>query len=255
MAAYTNAVSDRLFVFKYPESTSICVCSRGGQPKWYIPKYNQEILLDQLGFSGALFSQSYEVDCNGSFSLCPEGVDQEEAQNYFRVTSSVDSALRRSSLGNQIEVLFPDVPVDARLKKLLVQPKQQTDIQLLHEYKKGLSQSNSVYLTLNQNYLIIRAYSAQKLILANRFAVESSDDIFYFVMFALEQLQLDLPKVHFEFIGEDQAYEELKQLFQNYLPMLLHIPNVQLDEDSLPPEQLEEFRNDWFASIAIQCAL
>ena len=91
------------------------------------------------------------------------------------------------------------------------------------------------------------------MLLINRFDTASSDDVFYYVMFAVEQLKMDINTLHFEFTGGQEAYNELKALFQNYLPMLLKMPSLGLSTSQLDDKQQKAWDLDWWPSLALQC--
>jgi hypothetical protein len=135
----------------------------------------------------------------------------------------------------------------------LHKPEQLLDFEVLHAFKKGLSRSNALYFSLLEGQLLVRIYSANRLILGNRYAVSNADEVFYFVMLATDQLELDKGNLHFEFIGPDVQYSEYAPMFKEHMPRLLHISNYLVDTSALSDEVSAGFTDDWFTALAIQC--
>lgn len=252
MPSYQNAVTDKLVLLEYPEFSTLCVSSKHSSVKYYKSFSNGQIDHELKALlSSSIFASSTIVQCNGSFTLCPNDTNAEDHLQYFQLTTGASVQPRSHVLDKDYTVLFQRE--GAEWSKLLVEPDVLTDLDILHSYKSGLSMTNAVYFSKLQDQLLIRVYSAQNLLLANRFSISSKDDIFYFIMLAVEQLNIDIQKVHFELIGDEEEYEELKQMFSNYLPMLLKMPMLQLDCSSLSETEQENFTKDWFTSVVLQC--
>jgi hypothetical protein len=54
--------------------------------------------------------------------------------------------------------------------------------------------------------------------LSNRYPVANADELFYFVMLVIEQLEIPVQDIHVECIASHDKAEEYKLLFKNYLP-------------------------------------
>lgn len=254
MSGYQNAVTDKLIVVEYPEYSTVCVSSKHSSAKYYKRLQHNEVNHEVKALlSSSIFASTSLIHANGGFTLCPNDTPREEFATYYQLTYNRSVEPKAHVLDKDYTVLFTSADQSAEWKTLLVEPEELTDLDILHSYKSGLTQSNAIYFSKLDGELLIRVYSAQNLLLANRFSIDSKDDIFYFIMLAVEQLQIDINKVHFELIGHDEEYEELKRMFSNYLPMLLKLPLLEMDCYALNDQSKQEFLNDWFTQVAMQC--
>jgi hypothetical protein len=254
MNNYQNAVSDKLTILAYPDSANLFICSKSASIKLYISDVTRsdEHQIKTL-LSSSIFAKTTVIHCSSNFIVCPNGISESERKLHFQLSFNPASELINQALDEQVETVFEPHSIISELEPLLVNAEHITDVQLMHQYKSGLSRSNAIYFSVIDNHLLIRAYSASFLLLANRFEVESKDDIFYFIMLAVEQLKIDINSIHFEYIGSPTDYQNFKEMFKNYLPMLLNLPLLSVDTGLLEESSLQDFENDWLASVAVQC--
>jgi hypothetical protein len=66
--------------------------------------------------------------------------------------------------------------------------------------------------------------------LSNRYPIANADELFYFVMLVIEQLEIPVQDIHVECIASQDKVDEYKSLFKNYLSPI-HQP-VLSDETS-----------------------
>lgn len=252
MPSYQNAVTDKLILLQYPEFSTLCVSSKHSSIKFY-KRFSKGQLDHDIKalLSSSIFASTTVVQCNTAFTLCPNDTSIDDHSHYFQLTTGSTVQPHAAVLDKDYTILFKTD--ENEWNALLVEPQYLADVDLLHRYKAGLSMTNAVYFSKLQDQLLIRVYSAQNLLLANRFHIDSKDDIFYFIMLAVEQLSIDINKVHFELIGDAEQFDELKKMFANYLPMLLKMPLLQIDASALSEVGRQEFEKDWFASVALQC--
>lgn len=251
--AYQNAVSDKLTLLSYPDRVSLLISSKTGTIKYYLASLSEvDVHEVKALLSASIFAKTRIVQCNCPFVLCPAHIDPIDQQIYFNQSYPESGPLVAQHINDEIDLIQPIRELPFQIEQLLVNVEHINDIGLLHEYKHGLSRTNSIYFSVIDQALSIRVYSAGFLVLANRFAAQSKDDIFYFIMLAVEELKLDMNAMHFEFIGDPKDYTDLKSMFANYLPMLLQLPSLEVDSQ-LEGEQQALFNKDWFAKLAVQC--
>jgi hypothetical protein len=248
MSAYLNSVSDKLFVFSYPEKLNLCIASKEGKPKWL--EHNHSTLPASLGDS--VFASQYLIHVNCAFTLCPTGLSAQEQRLHFELSHAKRKSISTITLLDDIDLIFAPDKTEGDLNQL-IRPEQLTDISMLHEYKSGMSRSNAIYFSVSGEWMLIRTYSGPRLILANRFPIENKDDIFYFVMYAIEQIKLDVNGIHFEFQGTSEDFKVYESMFQNYLPKLHHLSHNLIDSSLLSDEHKEALEKDWLTTIALQC--
>ena len=254
MNNYQNAVSDKLTILAYPDSANLFICSKNASIKLYLNDVTRsdEHQLKTL-LSSSIFAKTTVIHCSSNFVVCPNGISENERASHFNLSYKAANELINKALDDQVETVFEPHGIIKELEPLLVNAEHITDVQLMHQYKSGLSRSNAIYFSVIGNHLLIRVYSASFLLLANRFEVESKDAIFYFIMLAVEQLKIDINSIHFEYIGAENDYHSFKEMFKNYLPMLLNLPLLAVDTNLLEESSLQAFENDWLASVAVQC--
>ncbi|MBR9860632.1 DUF3822 family protein [bacterium] len=247
MSAYVNAVSDKLYLISYPNKVSCCIAGKEGRLKWY---GNFNDIRDSL--SDALFTEYIQVYSDSKFVLCPSGLSKQEQQLHFNLSEQSALELKSVQLSDQIEIVFT---AEDRTQGfgLKVKPTKLPLVYVLDRYKSGLSRSNAIYITCFQGKVLIRAYSASHLILANIYDAPTDDDVFYFVMFAMEQLKFDLSSIHFEYMGIKEDFERYQALFKNYMPALHYNSFSPVDTSGLEHEEALSFEQDWLTKIAVQC--
>ena len=246
MSAYVNSVSDKLYIFSYSDRQVLCICSAANEPKWIEELDNNSPAV----LNNAHFSEQHLIHCNSPFVLCPS-TESSDASQYYALNYGM-AEVETKPLDEDILMAYHPSH-HKQIEDLLVKPSEHLDFEVLHRYKGGLSRSNAIFFSVADRQMLIRTYSAQRLILANRFAVENKDEIFYFIMFAAEQLKLDISSIHFEFMGTKEQYSVYEELFKNYLPKLLHLDNYLISDSKLPDSQKELFAKEWLAAVAIQC--
>ncbi|MFY0645158.1 MAG: DUF3822 family protein [Bacteroidia bacterium] len=251
---YQNAVSDKLIVLNQNEQVSVLVSSKNSEPKYYkafISSEGEHEVKSVL--STSIFESTTVIDVNPDFVLCPIGLSQEEQGKHFQLSYEKSGELLSQPLSQEIDIVYPRQELPFDLASFLVNPISRVDIQLLHEYKSGLQTKNAVYISSIDQQLLIRIYSGQNLLLCNRFDTQNLEEIRYFVLFAVEELNLDISALHFEFLGSQKEYEPLKELFNPHLPMLLKLPGKSFDQFDLSSQTIDELADRWFTSICLEC--
>ena len=251
---YQNAVSDKLTIIAYPETASLFISSKLGAIKYYVTSISEADSHEiKALLSSSIFSKTTVIECESSFVLCPANTSFEEKQNHYYLSFGNSINIISKYLDDQVEVVFNCHRSLVEIESLLVNPLYINDVDLLHQYKGGLSRTNAIYFSVINQSLIIRVYSAGFMLFSNRFKVVSNDDVFYFVMLAAELLKIDTNAIHFEYIGLEEDYVKYKALFADYLPMLLHLPLLAVDNSALNLDAQIAQQGDWLSSVALQC--
>ncbi len=84
--------------------------------------------------------------------------------------------------------------------------------------------SRNFYLNLNLNSIDIVVFEKKKLIFFNNFDTKTEEDVVYYTLFALEQLQIDPQKVLIDYINPNQVerLEVLKSYISKLRPLELN---------------------------------
>ena len=133
-------------------------------------------------------------------------------QLQFGSTESVSEVLT-----NELKIVFTNSEDWA---SKLVNANVHVDIQLYIQYALASQKSNAVYFYESENKLNVVCIKEGKLHLANTYAIENNDDLFYFIMLVVEQLNLEPATLHIETICSKGKHEDYLVLFKNYLPAI-----------------------------------
>jgi len=99
-------------------------------------------------------------------------------------------------------------------------------------FKEINFKQSRILISINDGHLIIYAINDGKLELCNPYLTRSSDDIFYFVMLAIEQLHFLPAETELVILGEPKDRKEIFDLFKNYVREInIWLEEYQLDED------------------------
>jgi hypothetical protein len=90
----------------------------------------------------------------------------------------------------------------------------------MHKYAAAIRHENALYYWLHEHTISLMVWKDGKLLAVNRYTSETKDEVFYYVMLAVEQLELPLDKLYFGSVGSTQEHASHKVMFQNYLPPL-----------------------------------
>ncbi|SDG92951.1 DUF3822 family protein [Psychroflexus sediminis] len=75
-------------------------------------------------------------------------------------------------------------------------------------YKKSLSYKEYVRIHVSRHHIYFAAFRNQKMLLANAFAFETAEDFAYYVLFTINELNLNREEVSIEFTGAFKNTEE-----------------------------------------------
>lgn len=89
-------------------------------------------------------------------------------------------------------------------------------IDLLQEKQKN-AEDHTVYVNVGFNTFDIVVFNKKELVLQNNFVFQTSEDFIYYILFTLEQLELDTNTVACEFLGDLEKESELYQMAYKYI--------------------------------------
>ncbi len=107
----------------------------------------------------------------------------------------------------------------------------QHDLEVFVKYilKEIKPSGTSISLSNMGEYTLMVVSDAQKLLLMNQFYTKDLQDVFYFTMLAIEQLDLDIEKLTLNWIQNDDfgKWEDVNLLFKDYIRT---VQNVQVPQ-------------------------
>jgi hypothetical protein len=215
MANYHNAVSDKLVVSFFTEHVIYNVYSKENGQKWAAICSISDSFPKEL--ESSIFSTTHFIVSLTNFTLLPSAEEAEIAS--YRLNFTLDTQLR-TELTEEVAVVY-EIPKSAEaVSKQLVNATIESDITLaLGNFRKKKS-ANAIYFYEANNILTVIAVKNGEIHLANRYAVDTMDELFYYVMLVVEQLDLPIDGLYVECTCTKGRHEEYQALFKNYLPIL-----------------------------------
>ncbi|MEN8696004.1 MAG: DUF3822 family protein [Bacteroidia bacterium] len=209
---YHNALSDRLVVCHFTSHTQFVVYS-----KELIIKYQSVTTDGELPplLVNAIFSETHLVRVADKFTLAPLG--EVDYSPYFNLNHREGHNLATEDT-ELFTVVYNDTPL--AVQGQLVGEKLTTDISLTYHYGLSKAHKNALYFYVVDDILTILAWQKGEFILANRYAVANDEELFYYVMLVINQLELSASDLHFELIGSSSQYEQYTGLFKKYVSPL-----------------------------------
>jgi len=104
-----------------------------------------------------------------------------------------------------------------RNKFLRIMQRSEVSVILSKIYKEINFRLPQIFITINKENLLIIAVNDGTLQLCNSYQAQNTDEIFYFVMLAIEQLQFLPTETELVFLGKPFLLNDLKELFKNYI--------------------------------------
>jgi len=228
---YHPSISDRLFLELNRSNFSFLVTN-----KELLPLRSGEFelvdveLLDQILKTNKIFDQifsSVNLNIRGAdFVLVPQDLSSDaNRRDLFLMNYKLDpmSDLRSGFIGNAIEIVYR---IPTELVQLL--RNKFKNLEVKHELE-SLSKcwfgsvvntmSHDMYASISQGKLLLAVRSKGKIVFANIFDINNSDDVFYYCMLTVEQLELDIERINIFWLIEDDRFQldALQKQFQNYV--------------------------------------
>lgn len=180
-------------------------------------QYSTEEHAFPLQLSSAIFSETHVIRVLPKFTLAPLG--QDSYDTYFEL--NFGSGYEIKTVDNDVFTTiyhYKFVPYYSKL----ISPIESLGVDLLFRYVTKTNPKNALYFYCSDNQMCILAWKNGEFFLANNYAVSSDDEVFYFAMLVVEQLDLPADSVYFGFIGAVAQYSSFKNMFANYLQPLAH---------------------------------
>jgi hypothetical protein len=246
---YHPSISDKLFLELNRGNISYLVCNKTHVP---LKSGNYELmdadLLENVFKTNVVFQQIFaSVHLNfrnADFVLLPQELSSEDnnkkafGMNY---QLKFDERLKSGFIGNAIEIVY-------RTPFHLLEVIKNTfpGVQCKHELEFFCkcwfgtainSYSSDIFASLSREKLLLTIRSKGSIIFANLFDVNTMDDIFYFCMLAVEQLELDIEQLNMHWLLEDTKVEleHIKARFGPYIGNIRpYLFDIQAEQEKFP---------------------
>jgi len=228
---YHPSVADKLFLELNRSDFSYLVTNKSLTP---LKSGKYELidadLLKSIFENNPVFKQIYSnvrLNIRGAdFVLLPQELSSESnRRNLFELNYELDknSNLASGYIGNSIEIVYR-TPKEITT---LIQSRF-SNLKLNHEleplcqcwFGKAINNySSDAYASISHGKLLLSVRSKGTIVFANIFDISTLEDIFYYVMLSVEQLELDVEQVNLFWVVEDTRFEfeNIKQRFKDYV--------------------------------------
>lgn len=243
MSTYHNAVSDKLILFIDDSLLVYSIYGKDNQLKFRVFSSEHEFP-DEL--SSSIFSVTHVQIVNAKFSLAP--LNEENLTSLYELNHGKSSQLTF----NQNEIFKIGFEKPSALDKLddkLVNANLITDIELFYEHGFKLKHPNAIYFYEYGGLLSIIAWKKGSFLLCNRYDVANVDELFYYIMLVVEQLDIPIESIYVACVSSDEKFVQYQTVFKNYLPVIERLIGV--DSDQKQAEENDHVLTNFFA----QCVL
>lgn len=249
MANYHNAVSDKLVVSFFKNIAVYNVFSKENALKW--SAFQDDSTEFPKVLESAIFSSSHCICALTNMVLVPG--EAENPEQFYALQFGVNPELS-FDVQEDIKIAYKPSECFLAVKSKLVNYKVESDVGIAISYFKKKKQPNSLYFYEADNILSVLVYKAGSLVLANRYTTENLDELFYYVMYAVEQLDLSVEHLYLECISTKGMHENLQAMFKNYLPPLQLTP---VNWEYVSQNEGQTVKNDTttLAAFFSQCVL
>ncbi|WP_235932903.1 DUF3822 family protein [Flagellimonas sediminis] len=202
--------------------------------------------LNQQGNIGRNFSEVVVIHKNNMFGLVPKPLfNKEELPNYLKFNAKImaNDLVAYDELPNQdiVNVYIPYTNINNYIFELFGE----------FEFKHSgtvlistlMSQSRTIpeptcYVQVSGKEMEMMVASDKRLLFYNQFEYKTKEDFLYFLLFSLEQLQIDLEKVQLKLFGSIEEGDPIFELCHQY------IKNVSVFVPANTAFPLEELENE-----------
>ena len=238
---YLHAISNRLFLALYEDELHYVVTDKNLKYVAYgevaIP--DVEVLQQQLGTHPQLkeiFGQVDLVVCNTGILPIPPVVNSiEDKQLVYSASHTLAKSHELiSGRFNQDIALLYSVQGDflSVLKEKFPSIQYNSDIEVMAQFTAQFKQREGIQLVclIQGEELLMHITEGKDMLLANRFPCKSHEDVFYFIMLAVEQLEIDNEQLWLVWCESPEAfmsYANCKSLFGHYIGHIESVPKAQ----------------------------
>lgn len=157
------------------------------------------------------------------FTLCPAAFYEAESKRQileFNAGPSGDAVILQDDITQEIKLIYA---IDEQLKSTLdlIFPNHHMKHSLsvlsqLMLHSEDLAKAH-VLVNIHDAYIELVIKQDGKLVLANQFGVRSAEDILYYILFALEQYQLEPSSAELVITGNADIQSDLVQALKKYI--------------------------------------
>ena len=197
----------------------------------------------------APFAEVVVVHSNGLFSFVPKSLfDEKELANYLKLNAKIlaNDHIAYDTLDNHdmINVYVPFVNINNYIFGLFGEFEYKHSATVLVEAllnTSGTQKKEPVcYVHVDGQQMDITVITQKKLLLHNSFTYTTKEDFMYYLLFTMEQLQLDTESTRLKLFGNIEEDDHIYKLCYNYIkdisifiPPIPSYPMADADQNSI----------------------
>lgn len=181
------------------------------------------LALNHLGFHKKKYEQVWIDVVDEEFTLCPEvlfDVDNARAILEFNCGDSKQKPLLVDDVNPTIKLIYTiDEELKSLFDKLFPQHQFRHRMTLLNRLMLNAEEfsKEDVLVSINEQSISIILKQQQQIVLANQYQIKTNEDVLYYLLFIMEQYQLNPSTVKISLVGNLDATSELISLIKKYI--------------------------------------
>ncbi len=202
----------------------------------------------------SIYSNILLVNSGCRFVAMPQSISEtQDKREIYGVSYSIQKGyeLLEDHIGIQLQVNYEqDGKLMGVLRKYFPKMKIYHELSLLHDtiLHKLSDEVNNIVAHITRDSLVILAFNQGKMIFCNHFLLSGNDDLFYFVMLTVEQLEFDPEYTGVMVLNDQNHGKNFKEMFNRF------VKTVDTPERLLE-YQVENIDQPASISFAIQAAI
>lgn len=129
--------------------------------------------------------------------------------------------LLNEALDEEIEVHYTVIKdIYQTLTQKYTASKVLCDVSIIHKYnsEQDIDFSARLYAGVFNQQLQVHCYENKNLVYSNKYPVQNSEDVFYFMMLGAEVFKLNLSATHLTWLSNKEVYRvNVQELLKNYI--------------------------------------
>nr|WP_293299681.1 DUF3822 family protein [Allomuricauda sp.] len=205
-------------------------------------------MLGQKSNIGNEFSEVLVIHKNNMFSLVPKPLfNAEELPNYLKFNAKImaNDLIAHDEIPNQdiINVYVPYTNVNNYIFDLFGEFEFKHSGTVLISTllnQNRISDQTVCYIQVSEKDMEMMVVSNKKLLFYNQFEYQTKEDFLYYLLFSMEQLQLDSRKVQLKLFGNIEEGDAIYELCRGYIehvsvfiPGNLPFPYEKLEDETI----------------------
>ena len=181
------------------------------------------LALNHLGFHKKKYEHVLVNVSDSFFTLCPNVLfEQENARQIleFNCGDSKNKPLLVDDVSTTIKLIYTiDEELKSTLDKLFPQHQIKHQITLLNKLMLNAEEftKEELLISIDEQSICVVLKQQQQIILANQYQIKTNEDVLYYVLFVIEQYQLNPLTLKLSVIGNIEANTELISSLKKYI--------------------------------------